>query len=341
MSQPETEPARSRSVASSDPLTLLAFGGVVLLGGMNGIAAKQLLRELDPFWVGVLRFAVAGAIMTVIVLASRRSLPRGRSLLGALAYGALGFAITFAFFFAGLRDTPVSTAAIFLALTPLLTLGLAIIHRQEPFRVQGLLGSLLALGGVALIFADQLTAAVPLGSLVLLALGALSLAETGIVVKMIPRSDPLATNAVAMLTAVVLLLALSLAAGEERTLPAQPITWLGFLYTATLGSVLLFGLFVYTLKRWTASAVSYNDLLIPLVTITIATSLTGERISPTFLIGGAVVMAGVFVGAFLTLPRRKRASTMLPECIAVEPELRPIQPEGPAEASPPGSSVTI
>lgn len=328
MSQPDPKSAPRRSVRSLDPLTVLAFGGVVLLGGVNGIAAKQLLRELDPLWAGVLRFAVAGALMTGIVLASRRSLPRGRSLLGAIAYGALGFAIAFALFFAGLRDTPASTAAIFLALTPLMTQGLAIAHRQESFRLQGFLGSLLALGGVVLIFADQLSAAVPFGSLVLLALGALSLAETGIVVKMIPGSDPRATNAVGMLAATLLLLAVSLVAGEEWNLPVHAMTWLAFIYIATLGSVLLFGLFVYTLERWTASAVSYNDLLIPLVTIAIATLFTGERISPTFLVGGCVVMAGVFVGAFLTLPGRMRASTSLPECIAVETDFTRIQQDG-------------
>ena len=328
MSRPEPEPVPLRRGTSPDALTLSAFGGVVLLGSLNGIAAKQLLGELDPFWLGVLRFALAGTIMTAIVLASRQSLPRGRSLLGAMAYGALGFAVTFAFFLAGLRDTPISTAAIFLALTPLLTLGLAIAHGQEPFRLQGLLGSLIALAGVGLIFIDQLSSAVPLGSLVLLALGALSLAETGIVVKLIPKSDPRATNAVAMLTATALLLALSLAAGEKWTLPAGTTAWLAFAYFATLGSVLLFGLFVYALERWTASAVSYNDLLIPVLTIAIAASVTGERISATFLVGGAVVLVGVFLGAFLTLPRRKPASTMLPECIAVDAGGARLQAEG-------------
>src|SRR5919109_3363396 len=134
----EDEPPRLGNARSPEPLTILAFAGVVLFGGMNGIAAKQLLRELDPFWIGSLRFVVAGAIMTGVVLASGRALPTGRSFLGAMAYGVLGFAITFALIFAGLRDTPVSTAAILLALTPLFTLGLAIAHRQEPFRLQGL-----------------------------------------------------------------------------------------------------------------------------------------------------------------------------------------------------------
>lgn len=300
--------------------TFAAFGGVVILGGINGIAAKQLLAELDPFWVGVLRFAVAGTIMTTIVLASRVSVPRGRNLVGAVVYGALGFAATFGFFFLGLRDAPVSTAAVFLALTPLLTIGLAILHGQESFSLQGLLGALIAVAGVAVIFADQLSAAVPLGSLILLAVGALCLAETGIVVKLIPKSDPRATNAVGMLTATVILFGLSFIVGEEWTLPSQPSTWLAFAYMATLGSVVLFGLFVYVLERWSASSVAYNDLLIPLVTIAIAAIVTGERISAAFVIGGAVVIAGVFVGAFLTLPRARRATTTLPECVAINPE---------------------
>ena len=181
-------------------LTVLAFGAVILLGGLNGIAAKQILRELEPFWSGVIRFAIAGLIMLAIAVATRRSLPRGRSLLGAMAYGTLGFAFTFGLFFTGLRDTPISTAAVFLALTPLMTFGLAIAHGQEQFRLQGLVGALVAVVGVALIFADQLAADIPLGSLVLLLLGALCLAETGVIVKLIPRSDPVGTNAVGMLT---------------------------------------------------------------------------------------------------------------------------------------------
>jgi drug/metabolite transporter (DMT)-like permease len=306
-----------------DRLTVLAFATVILLGGLNGIAAKQLLRELEPFWGGVLRFAIAGLIMLAIVVATGRRLPRGRSLLGAIAYGALGFALAFGLFLTGLRDTPISTAAIFLALTPAMTFGLAIAHGQEQFRLQGLVGALVALVGVALIFADQLAANIPLGSLMLLVLGALCLAETGVIVKLIPRSDPVGTNAVGMLTGCGVLLLLSLVAAEPRGLPTQPATWAALAYLVTLGSVILFGLFVYTLKRWTASAVSYSDILIPVVTIAIATLLTGERFTPWFLLGGGVVLAGVYIGSFLRLPRRRTATTSVPECLAVEEDTAP------------------
>jgi drug/metabolite transporter (DMT)-like permease len=101
-------------------------------------------------------------------------------------------------------------------------------------------------------------------------------------------------------------------------LPTEPITWAALVYLVTLGSVVLFGLFVYTLERWTASAVSYSDMLIPLVTIAIATVLTGERFTPWFLLGGGVVLAGVYIGSFLHLPRRRPATTSVPECLPLE-----------------------
>jgi drug/metabolite transporter (DMT)-like permease len=153
---------------------------------------------------------------------------------------------------------------------------------------------------------------------VLLLLGVLCLAETGVIVKLVPRSDPVATNAVGMLTGCAVLLVMSFVTVEQHDLPILATTWAALAYIVTLGSVVLFGLFVYTLERWTASAVSYSDLLIPLVTITVATLLTGERFTPWFVVGGAVVLAGVYIGSFLHVARRRAATSSVPECLLVE-----------------------
>lgn len=71
---------------------MLAFAGVVVLGGANATAVKLTVAELAPFWGAALRFLAAGALMLLLVAASRRSLPRGRSLTGAVVYGVVGFA---------------------------------------------------------------------------------------------------------------------------------------------------------------------------------------------------------------------------------------------------------
>lgn len=298
--------------------TLLAFSGVVLFGGVNAIGVRQTVLELAPFWGATIRFALAGLIMLAIVVATRRTLPRGRSLGGAVLYGAVGFAASYGFAYAGLRETPAGTAQVLIALTPLLTFGLAIVQGQETFRLQGLLGALIALAGVAFVFADQVSANVPVLSLVLILLGTVCIAETGVIVKWIPRSDPFGTNAVAMLTGAAILVVLSLVAGEGWALPTQTATWAAIGYLVVFGSVVMFALYLFTLERWTASAVSYLTLLLPLVTVSLAAALTGERVSPAFVIGGLVILAGVYVGAFLRIRPGRSSTSSLPECLPVD-----------------------
>ena len=312
--------------------TLLAFAGVVLLGGANAIAVKLTVEELAPFWGAAIRFAVAGLLMLLLALAMRRPLPRGgRSLGGAALYGVVGFAVSYGFAYVGLRDVPAGTAMVLIALTPLCTFGLAIAHRQERFHVQGLVGALIAVVGIGVVFVDQLSADVPFASLVFVLLAAVAIAESAVILKGVPRSDPFATNAVAMLTGGGLLLIGSLVAGERLELPTQAATWAAVGYLVLLGSVVMFGLFVFTLQRWTASAVSYVTLLMPLVTVVLAAVLTDEQITPSFALGGAVILGGVYVGAFLNGRPRRSSASSLPECL-------PIDACAEAEADPAGGS---
>ena len=301
-----------------DPTTLLAFGGVVLLGGANAIAVKLTVQELAPFWGAAMRFAAAGVLMLILVAITRRPLPRGRSLRGAGLYGVVGFTASYGFAYIGLQDVPAGTAMVLIALTPLFTFGLAIAHGQERFHVQGLFGALIAVVGVGIVFVDQLSADVPLVSLLLVLLAAVAIAESSVIVKSIPRSDPFATNAVAMLTGAALLFVPSLVVGEPWVLPTQTATWVAIGYLVLFGSVAMFALFVFTLQRWTASAVSYVTLLMPLVTVALAAVLTGENITPSFVLGGAVILGGVYVGAFLKGRPTRSSASSLPECLPID-----------------------
>ncbi len=303
-----------------DRATLLAFVGVVLFGGLNGLGVRQTVQELAPFWGAAVRFLVAGLIFLVIVLVSRRPLPRGRSLAGGVLYGAIGFAASYGFVYQGLRELSAGTTQVLIALTPLLTFGLAIAHRQERFHIQGLAGALIALAGVTIVVVDQLSIDIPPGALVLVILGAVCIAETGVIVKWIPRSDPFATNAVAMLTGATLLLGLSVVSSEVRVLPAEPATWIAIGYLVVFGSVVMFALYLFALQRWTASAVSYTTLLLPLVTLSAGAAIADERVSPLLLVGGAIVLVGVYVGAFLKSRPARSSASSLPECLPVDAE---------------------
>lgn len=324
--------ANATGGGAPDRLTLGAFVAVALIGGGNGIAVKQSVAELAPFWSAGVRFVAAGLLMFGLVAIGRRALPNGLSLVGAVAYGAIGFGGSFALIYPALREVPAGTAMVLLALVPLETFGLAIAQRQERFRLQGLIGALIALVGVGIVFADQVSADVPIVSLLMVIGGTVFVAESGVLLKWIPRSDPFSTNAVAMLVAALVLLLLSLVGGEARDIPAAAGTWIAMVYLVVFGSVALFGLYLFALRRWTASALSYVTLLMPLVAVPLAAVLLGERITPSFIVGAITVMVGVYVGAFLVVRPRRTSATSLPECLPIDACVDPAQRPAPMSA---------
>jgi drug/metabolite transporter (DMT)-like permease len=79
-------------------------------------------------------------------------------------------------------------------------------------------------------------------------------------------------------------------------IPRQPATWAAQLYLIVPGSVGLFGLLLYLLARWTASAVSYQAVLSPPVAVALSWWLLGEQPSSGLFLGGALVLIGVYFG---------------------------------------------
>lgn len=287
---------------SVDRVTLSAFVLMVVLAGGNAVGIAIVRQELDPYWGAALRFGTAGLLFALLMIAMRSPLPRGTALLGAVTYGVLGFGVAFGLAFVAIPMTGAGAGQLLLGLVPLLTLILAPLHGLERFRLRAVIGSLIALVGVAVLAADRISLNIPIAGIALAFGVALLLAEAGIVVKLTPRADPVATNAVGMLVGAVILLPLSLLLGEAWILPAQQDVWLAMAYLVLAGSLGVFWLFVFVLRRWTASAVSFEFLLIPLATIPFSALLTGEVITPLMLVGGAIILAGVYLGALAPDP---------------------------------------
>jgi drug/metabolite transporter (DMT)-like permease len=279
-----------------DRRTTAAFLLMVVLAGGNAVGIKIASDELEPLWGAGLRFAASGLIFALIGVATRVALPRGAALGGAMLYGAFAFGAAFGLGFTAIPMIGAGTGQLLFGLIPLLTLILAPLHGLEPLKLRALLASLVALVGVGVLAIDRIELAVPPLGLALAVLAALMLAESGIVAKMTPRADPIATNAVGMLTGAAMLLPLSVLLGEHWTLPVQDDTRLALAYLVVAGSLAVFWLFLYVLRRWDASVVSFEFLLIPLATIPFSALLTHELITPIMLLGGALILAGVYVG---------------------------------------------
>jgi drug/metabolite transporter (DMT)-like permease len=286
-----TSPGRTERV------TGVAFAGLVVLVGANVVAIRFSNRELAPLWGAAVRFAFAALLFWALVIARRSPLPTGRALAGAALYGLLGFAAFFAFLYYGLVRASAGLGQIVTALVPLLTMLLAVAHGLERIRWRALVGGLIALAGIAIVFGGQADGNVPVLSMLSLVAAAFAFAETGIVAKRLPPGDPVATNAVATTVGAAVLVVVSLIAGEAWTIPVEPETWVSIAYLATLGTVVVFLLFLYLTKHWQATSVSYQFVLTPFVGVALGAMLAGEPITAALVAGGALVLAGVYVGA--------------------------------------------
>jgi len=284
----------------SDALILVAFAVAVVVAGGNAPAIRYVSCsscELDPFWGAAMRFLLASVLMAGIAAILRVPMPRSRALVGAAVFGALQYGAGFGLIYLGLVRSPAGLGQVLIALVPLLTLGLALAHLQERFRWAGLVGGACSLAGIAVVFHSGLDVGVPFSSMLVIFLGSMCWAEALVVVKAFPRVHPVSLNAVAMAVGGVALLVVSVLSGERWVIPEGADAWLAQAYLVLPGSVGVFWLYVLVVRAWTASAASYQLVVVPLVTVPVSAWLHDETVTWSFAAGSVLVLAGVYVGA--------------------------------------------
>jgi drug/metabolite transporter (DMT)-like permease len=303
--------------------TLLAFGLFILIGGGASVAIRMTYAELPPFWANAARFGLAAVVLWAMVAFRRLRLPGGRALLGALLFGILTVGLAFLLISWGLVATPASRYQILMATVPLMTIFLASAHGVEAISRRGVIGSLLAVAGIAFTVGVTSTSglSVPHTSAILLA--AVLIAEGGVIIKKFPPNPPIVTTAIGLTVGGLVLGIASLISRENWVIPAQTSTWIAFLYLLVGPTIVAFLLYMFVLRRWSASGTSYGYVLVPLITIVVASTVAGEQISWTFLVGAALVLAGVLVGVLLpsrvksaaVAECKDRSGQVLPRCV--------------------------
>jgi len=298
------QPVSAEGLTLPDRTTLMAFLFFILVSGGASVAIRFTYAELPPFFGGAARFVFGALFFLIYAFVRKIALPKGRALLGAVLFGATSMGLSFTFIYWGLVKTPASLYQTIVALVPLLTLFFAYFHRLESFRTQGLVGALLTVVGIVVAVGGAAGGDLSIPHLLAIIAGAACFAEASIIAKLFPRSHPVATNAIAMPVGALILGIASFISGEAFVIPQQATTWIAFSYIVIFVTIIAFMLFLFILSRWTASGTSYSFVLIPLVTIVLASWLAKEQITLQFMIGGTLVVLGVWVGA-LWAPKKK------------------------------------
>jgi drug/metabolite transporter (DMT)-like permease len=262
-------------------------------------------------WGAGLRFSLAAVMFVVIMAMVRPATPRGRTLGGAVLFGLLNFAGAVGFAYYALVHIHAGVGQLVYALVPLVTLLLAALQRQERLHVRAIVGALFAVAGVLVLVEGALRGAIPLDSALALLASLLCLSQGAVAIRQFPRVHMVTLNAIGCVTAALVLVPLAAISGEELTLPRERDTWLALAFVVFIGSGLMFMLYIVVLTRWAASRAAYVFVVSPLLTVVLSAWLDDEPVGAALVAGGAIILAGVYLGA-LRPPPTPRVPGVLP-----------------------------
>ncbi|MFV9682253.1 EamA family transporter [Pseudomonas sp. NY15367] len=279
------------------PKDLLLALLVIVVWGLNFVVIKVGLHGMPPMLMGALRFLLAA--FPAILFVRRPQVP----LRWMLAYGMTISLGQFAFlFYAMYVGMPAGLASLVLQSQAFFTLFFAALFLGERLRGSNLFGLLVAASGLVLIglqggqamtlagFALTIAAASmwALGNVVTRKLGKVNLVGLVVWGSLIP---PLPFLALSLWLEGPELIGQSL-----RTLSLDSLLVLAYL--AFGATILGYGLWSRLLSRYPASQVAPFSLLVPVVGISSAALLLGERLGGLQMLGAALVMAGLLINVW-------------------------------------------
>jgi drug/metabolite transporter (DMT)-like permease len=282
----------------------------VCLWGLAPVATRSLVSELAPLPLLTMRqLLAAGVLLPWAVPALRRidarDLPRFivAGLLGMVGYN---LPVT-----VGLQWLPASSAGLLLATEPVWVLVIGLVFLGERAGPRVLVGTGVALAGVAVIAGPAAlspgsgTRAVAGAALVLLA----TLAFGGYMIVLRPLSQqygPVSATATSSVAGALPYLALAGTAWPPRLSPSAGAELLFLALGSTVAGMLLWNLAVV---RGGSAGISRLLYLEPVVSVLGAMVFLGERVTAAVLAGGVLVIAGVLMtgdsasGSFVSFGR--------------------------------------
>lgn len=278
------------------------LGLMLLLWSANYIVGKVIMRELPGILASGMRLLFSTLGMIPIYLWSRArgfSQPHSsRSLMKLALLGIVGVGLNQVTFLAGLGRTSVGHAALIIALTPALVLGIASLAGLERVTRWKIGGLCLAIAGVGVLQMNpgKFEGASLLGDFFMF-LCALSFAFFTVAGKRVTARFDTVTVTTFSYAASGLTVSPAILA-YYRDFPfasLSAVTWISLIYMAWIPSLLGLSIYYYALQHIPASRVSLQSYAQPLVATLLAVVLLGEPVTAGLLASGGLVLSGVFV----------------------------------------------
>jgi len=304
-----TEPIRRRQQRHGEghrPSALKLWGAMLILyvvWGSTYLGIAVSIQTIPPFFMGAIRFAIAGTVLLAWELLRHRgelTWPSPRQWRDSAIVGVLLLGFGNGFVALGERTVPSGIAAILIAMMPLWLAVFGWLYFRERLPRIVVLGVVIGLVGVALLVW-------PVGA------GANAFDAFGIIVLMLSPiawshgslfsaraahlpARPLVATSLQMLIAAVVLGVIGGLTGELGTFHPSAISTqsvLALTYLIVVGSMLAFNAYAWLLRNAPLSLIGTYAYVNPVVAVALGAIFLAEPISLRTVVAAAVILAAV------------------------------------------------
>jgi drug/metabolite transporter (DMT)-like permease len=291
---------------------MLPFAIVTLIWGSTWLVIRDQLGVVPPTWSVAYRFAAATTAMVVYALVTRTPLKAPRESWGViLLVGVAQFVLNFNLVYRAEAYITSGLVAVIFALLIVPNAILARIFLGQQLSRPFLIGSAVAMAGIALLFAHEVrldgagdgavVRGVGLTLLAVLSASAANVAQGTAHARSIGVPALLAWS---MGLGTVLNAAIAWTTTGPPVFDPRPGYVAGVLYLGVAASALAFLLYYPLIRQIGAARAAYSSVLVPVLAMALSTVFEGYRWSPTAAIGSALAMGGLIMALRLRSPSR-------------------------------------
>lgn len=291
---------------------LIPFAIVTVIWGSTWLVIRDQLNIVPPSWSVTYRFLTAGIAMLIWALIKRERFDFGARGWGfAAALGTAQFVLNFNFVYRAEAHVTSGVVAVVYALLLVPNAILARIFLGQKMGRQLLIGSVVAMAGVALLFVHEarLNPVGPHEALIGIGIalaGVLSASVANVMqatgtAKAYPMASTLGW---AMLIGSALDAGFALATVGPPVIETRPAYLLGILYLGVIGSSITFTLYFQLIRTIGPAKAAYTSVLIPVIAMLLSTLFEGYRWSLLAVGGGVLVLVGLVLALRARRPNR-------------------------------------
>jgi len=285
------------------PAAYLAWVAICVIWGTSYLAIKIALETVSPLLITGLRYAAAGALLMVWVVARRQPLPSRRDWPGLVAVGLLMFAVGNGLLVAAEQSVPSGLTAVLVATTPFWMVGVeGRLEGGERITRRQWLGLGVGFGGILLLVWPEIFTGHGVSWTFAAGVVALQVACLGWAVgssfgrRQAMAASPSQASAAQMLSAGLVMLVLATAAGDWGVLGlASPRSLRALLYLTLVASLAAFVAYTYALMHLPSSFVSLYAYITPIVAVGLGAALAGEPFTPRVAVAMGVILVSTAI----------------------------------------------